>query len=106
MHSATQTDWHQDLIEQNVLYACMQSMRTKETLPILKAAKRVVLLTGTPALSRPKELFPLLSGLVPSSKLTMKAFGERYCQLTDPWKQRWAGKYDGETHVITSMLKL
>ena len=79
----------------------VQSVRTKETLPILKAAKRVVLLTGTPALSRPKELFPLLSALVPSSKLTMKAFGERYCQL-DPWKQRFGGVYDGECQSIAS----
>ena len=87
--------------EYSIMCYCVQSVRTKETLPILKAAKRVVLLTGTPALSRPKELFPLLSALVPSSKLTMKAFGERYCQL-DPWKQRFGGVYDGECQSIAS----
>ena len=80
----------------------MQSVRTKETLPILKAAKRVILLTGTPALSRPQELHPLLSGLVPSPKLTMKAFGERYCQC-DAWK-RYGGMYDGKLVMLTHKL--
>ena len=31
--------------------------RTKSLLPLLKHAKHVVLLTGTPALAKPKELF-------------------------------------------------
>ena len=34
-----------------------QAQRTKQTVPLLEAARRAVLLTGTPALSRPKELF-------------------------------------------------
>lgn len=40
---------------------------------------RAVLLTGTPALSRPKELFQQLDVLVPRAKLKMKEYGERYC---------------------------
>lgn len=35
-----------------------QAKRTKEVLPIVRAAKRVLLLSGTPALNRPKELYP------------------------------------------------
>lgn len=72
----------------------MQSARTVETLPFLKSAKRVVLLTGTPALSRPKELFSLLTALAPSAKIKMKDFGERYCQC-DRWRP-YGGQYDGE----------
>ena len=75
----------------------MQSARTVETLPFLKSAKRVVLLTGTPALSRPKELFSLLTALAPSAKIKMKDFGERYCQC-DRWRP-YGGQYDGESTV-------
>ena len=32
----------------------LQAQRTKATVPLLKAAKRVILLTGTPALNKPK----------------------------------------------------
>ena len=52
-----------------------------------------MLLTGTPALSRPKELFQQLHALLPHRKLTMKAFGERYCVGT-PAQERF-GKYQG-----------
>ena len=34
------------------------TLRTKALTPIIKSAKRAVLITGTPALSRPMELFP------------------------------------------------
>ena len=68
-------------------------MRTQETVPLLKAAKRVVLLTGTPALSRPKELFSQLTALAPAAKLKMKDFGERYCQC-DRYRP-YGGPYDG-----------
>lgn len=54
--------------------------RTKAAMPILKDAKRCLLLTGTPALNRPKEIFTQLSCLLPSAKLKMKDFGERYCR--------------------------
>ena len=54
--------------------------RTKAAMPILKKAKRVVLLTGTPALNRPKEIFTQLSAVVPKANLKLKDFGERYCQ--------------------------
>ena len=62
-------------------------------MPLLVAARRAVLLTGTPALSRPRELFQQLHALLPHRKLTMKAFGERYCVGT-PAQERF-GKYQG-----------
>ena len=34
------------------------TLRTKTLTPIIKSAKRAILITGTPALSRPMELFP------------------------------------------------
>lgn len=53
--------------------------RTRAAMPILKQSKRCLLLTGTPALNRPKEIFTQLSCLVPKANLKMKDFGERYC---------------------------
>ena len=77
--------------------ACLlapQAQRTKETVPLLKAARRVVLLTGTPALSRPRELYQQLAALLPHRKLTMKVFGERYCMGGNPVQERYS-KYQG-----------
>ena len=39
--------------------------RTKCLMPIIQKSKRVLLLTGTPILSRPVELYPLLTMLRP-----------------------------------------
>ena len=46
---------------------------------MLQRADRAILLTGTPALSRPKELFNQISALLPAANLKMKDYGERYC---------------------------
>jgi hypothetical protein len=37
-----------------------QAKRTKAAIPMLQAARRAILLTGTPTLSRPGELLPQL----------------------------------------------
>lgn len=46
---------------------------------MIQRAERAILLTGTPALARPKELFNQISALLPAAKLKMKDYGERYC---------------------------
>ena len=53
--------------------------RTKCLTPILQRAKRVVLLTGTPILAKPMEIFPLLHILRPDKFKGFKEFGSRYC---------------------------
>jgi len=65
----------------------MQAQRTKQTVPLLEAARRTVLLTGTPALSRPKEIFTQLHSLLPGRGIKFKAFAERYCvsERPDKW---------------------
>ena len=47
----------------------------------VKAARRALLLSGTPALNKPKELYQQLAVLLPAAKLKMSAFGERYCHV-------------------------
>lgn len=43
-----------------------KTARYKAAAPIMKKAKRVLLLSGTPALSRPSELYTQISGIDPS----------------------------------------
>ena len=70
----------------------MQAQRTKDAVPILQKAEHAFLLSGTPMISRPKEMLTLLSALVPEAKLKMKDFGERYCLSSNP---KAYSKYDG-----------
>jgi SWI/SNF-related matrix-associated actin-dependent regulator 1 of chromatin subfamily A len=51
--------------------------------PLLKAAKRAILLSGTPALSRPSELLTQLQALLPQASITKAAFEERYTKTTE-----------------------
>ncbi|XP_066301333.1 SWI/SNF-related matrix-associated actin-dependent regulator of chromatin subfamily A-like protein 1 [Branchiostoma lanceolatum] len=57
-----------------------KTARTKAALPLLKTASRVLLLSGTPALSRPSELFTQLSAVEPRLFNSFHEFGIRYCQ--------------------------
>ena len=42
-----------------------KSARYKAAAPLMKAAKRVILLSGTPALSRPSELYTQITSVEP-----------------------------------------
>lgn len=53
--------------------------RCKIILPVLKKASRVILLSGTPALSRPIELFTQLMAVRPKLFPNMVDYGVRYC---------------------------
>jgi hypothetical protein len=55
------------------------SERCQVLIPFIQKAKRVIMLTGTPALSKPFELFSILTCLRPDIYQEAKWFGERYC---------------------------
>ncbi|EPS71202.1 hypothetical protein M569_03554, partial [Genlisea aurea] len=57
-----------------------QAKRTSATIPLLKKAKYVILLSGTPALSRPIELFKQLEALYPNVYKNVHEYGSRYCK--------------------------
>jgi hypothetical protein len=59
----------------------LQAKRTKAALPLLQGARRAVLLSGTPALSRPAELLTQLQALMPGARLSKKEYEERYCDM-------------------------
>ncbi|KAL3135100.1 hypothetical protein ABBQ32_008044 [Trebouxia sp. C0010 RCD-2024] len=53
--------------------------RTQFIWPLVQKAKRAILITGTPALSRPIELFPQIDMLVPGLLGKRDEYGQRYC---------------------------
>ncbi|XP_028086600.1 SWI/SNF-related matrix-associated actin-dependent regulator of chromatin subfamily A-like protein 1 isoform X2 [Camellia sinensis] len=57
-----------------------QAKRTSASLPILQKAQYAILLSGTPALSRPIELFKQLEALYPDVYKNVHEYGNRYCK--------------------------
>jgi SWI/SNF-related matrix-associated actin-dependent regulator of chromatin subfamily A-like protein 1 len=53
--------------------------RTKLIVPLLQNASRVLLLSGTPAVSRPMELYPIISALDRTIFPSFVEYGNRYC---------------------------
>lgn len=68
--------------------------RTKCLMPIIQKSKRVLLLTGTPILSRPVELYPLLTMLRPDLFHNFSVFGNRYC---DPKRNFFGTDWTGSS---------
>ncbi|XP_050239571.1 uncharacterized protein LOC126688785 isoform X3 [Quercus robur] len=57
-----------------------QAKRTTASVPVIKKAKYAILLSGTPALSRPIELFKQLEALYPDVYKNVHEYGNRYCK--------------------------
>ncbi|KAK3418183.1 hypothetical protein EUGRSUZ_H04132 [Eucalyptus grandis] len=57
-----------------------QAKRTTATLPVIKKAQYAMLLSGTPALSRPIELHKQLEALYPDVYKNVHEYGQRYCK--------------------------
>ncbi|XP_039997891.1 DNA annealing helicase and endonuclease ZRANB3 isoform X2 [Xiphias gladius] len=53
--------------------------RTKILVPLIQSAKRAILLTGTPALGRPEELFMQIDALYPKRFGTWTDFAKKFC---------------------------
>ncbi|KAL7370199.1 hypothetical protein ABVT39_021971 [Epinephelus coioides] len=53
--------------------------RTKILVPFIQSAKRAILLTGTPALGRPEELFMQIDALYPKRFGTWSDYAKKYC---------------------------
>lgn len=56
-----------------------ETKRCKNLLPIIKKTKRLVLMSGTPILSRPVEIFTLISSIRPDLFNNFHSFAHRYC---------------------------
>ncbi|KAI1237283.1 hypothetical protein IHE44_0014545 [Lamprotornis superbus] len=73
-----------------------KTARCQAAMPLLKAAKRVILLSGTPAMSRPAELYTQIAAVQPSFFPQFHSFGLRYC---DARKMPWGWDYSGSSNL-------
>mmetsp|Transcript_21390 Transcript_21390/g.63938 ORF Transcript_21390/g.63938 Transcript_21390/m.63938 type:complete len:768 (+) Transcript_21390:188-2491(+) len=65
-----------------------KTARTRTLMPLLKASKRCILLSGTPALSRPNEIFSQLHALDDEAWPDAGEFSRRYCSGKKQVKRR------------------
>nr|CAD7397266.1 unnamed protein product [Timema poppensis] len=80
-----------------------KSARTKVAILFFKQAKRVLLLSGTPALSRPSELYTQIAAIDPKAFGSFHDFGLRYCAAV---KTNWAWDYSGSSNMVELHLLL
>eukprot|EP01071_Lankesteria_metandrocarpae_P008198 Lankesteria_metandrocarpae@DN4900_c0_g1_i3.p1 len=72
------------------------SKRTLSIVPLLQQARRALLLSGTPALNRPSDLYQQLSALLPKFT-SYQDFSTRYCETKfNPWSKK--PDYTGGRH--------
>jgi SWI/SNF-related matrix-associated actin-dependent regulator 1 of chromatin subfamily A len=81
-----------------------RAQRTQAVMPLLKASRRTICLTGTPALSRPIELFTHLEALASNVFPRLNEFGARYCAGGGPFGMYTGASNLEELHVMISKL--
>jgi len=81
----------------------IKAKRTQAISPILEKARRALLLSGTPAMSRPIELYTQVHAICPRLFPTEKQFGLRYC---DGQMTRFGPEYKGATNITELHLLL
>ncbi|XP_065651796.1 DNA annealing helicase and endonuclease ZRANB3 isoform X5 [Hydra vulgaris] len=67
------------IVDESHFLKSMKTVRTKVILNSLKRIPHVILLSGTPSLSRPEELYPQLHLIHPTKFNNFHDFGERFC---------------------------
>lgn len=63
-----------------------KAKRTKTLLPLIQKAKRAIMVSGTPIISRPQEVYNILTGLRPNVFRSFIEFGNRYCDPKPAFK--------------------
>jgi SNF2 family DNA or RNA helicase len=71
--------WGTCILDESHYIKNRKALRTKAVLSITRGIPRRICLSGTPALSRPAELFTQLHMVIPSSFPSFKQFSLRYC---------------------------
>ncbi|XP_036926422.1 DNA annealing helicase and endonuclease ZRANB3 isoform X4 [Sturnira hondurensis] len=67
------------IVDESHYMKSRNASRSRILLPIVQKAKRAILLTGTPALGRPEELFMQIEALFPQKFGTWTDYAKRYC---------------------------
>ena len=79
-----------------------ESLRAKNLVPVIMRCKRLLLLTGTPIMSKPAEIYNLLRALRPDIFYSFNEFGKRYCNPREEhYGIDWSGTKCGrELHML------
>ncbi|XP_072902445.1 SWI/SNF-related matrix-associated actin-dependent regulator of chromatin subfamily A-like protein 1 [Hemitrygon akajei] len=91
------------IVDESHFLKNMKTARCKAALPLLQAARRLVLLSGTPALSRPAELYSQITAIRPSFFPSFHQFGMRYCAAK---QLPWGWDYSGSSNLLELRLLL
>ncbi|XP_072198489.1 SWI/SNF-related matrix-associated actin-dependent regulator of chromatin subfamily A-like protein 1 [Excalfactoria chinensis] len=84
------------IIDESHYLKNIKTARCRAAMPLLKAARRVILLSGTPAMSRPAELYTQIAAVQPGFFPQFHTFGLRYC---DAKKMPWGWDYSGSSNL-------
>ncbi|XP_069083156.1 SWI/SNF-related matrix-associated actin-dependent regulator of chromatin subfamily A-like protein 1 [Pleurodeles waltl] len=84
------------IIDESHFLKNVKTARCKAALPLLKSAKRVILLSGTPAMSRPSELYTQIAAVRPAFFPRFHDFGLRYCEAK---QTNWGWDYSGSCNL-------
>jgi len=67
------------IVDESHYLKSRDSLRAKNLVPVLMRTKRILLLSGTPILARPSEIYNTLRILRPDVFYSFTTFGKRYC---------------------------
>ncbi|XP_008053749.1 SWI/SNF-related matrix-associated actin-dependent regulator of chromatin subfamily A-like protein 1, partial [Carlito syrichta] len=84
------------IIDESHFLKNSRTARCRAAMPVLKVAKRVILLSGTPAMSRPAELYTQIIAVKPTYFPQFHAFGLRYCNAK---RMPWGWDYSGSSNL-------
>lgn len=73
-----------------------RAIRSKASKQLSKNIKSVILLTATPLLARPIELFQQLNIIAPNVWINYYTYAKRYCAM---WKSPWGMDVSGSSHI-------
>ncbi|XP_066202397.1 DNA annealing helicase and endonuclease ZRANB3 [Saccopteryx leptura] len=79
IHALTNQNFRVVIVDESHYMKSRSASRSKILLPLVQKAKRAILLTGTPALGRPEELFMQIEALFPQKFGTWSHYAKRYC---------------------------
>ncbi|XP_040296677.1 DNA annealing helicase and endonuclease ZRANB3 isoform X2 [Bufo bufo] len=99
------------LVDESHYMKSRNASRSKLLLPIVQKATRALLLTGTPALGRPEELYMQIDGLFPRLFGTWTEYAKKYCNAhvryfgnRTQWDYRGASNLDDLHQRLSSIM--
>uniref|UniRef100_A0ACB8G2F4 Uncharacterized protein n=1 Tax=Sphaerodactylus townsendi TaxID=933632 RepID=A0ACB8G2F4_9SAUR len=99
------------IVDESHYMKSRNAARSKILLPIIQNAVQAILLTGTPALGRPEELFMQLEALCPRKFGTWTEYAKKYCDARfrffgrrKQWDCRGASNLDELHQLLSSVM--